>query len=207
MISNAMDSFTLPTEGFDGPLLPEEARVVGSPEFQSAVSGFFESQFLEMGVNGQVVVTPETIRVTWAQSGADPIGAGIEKLQRGQLKEGCQWLEALRSRFPDSEKLLQGLGIGLSELGELDRAIECLEQLVELAPGNHHGRVALGVALGRQGDWIAAERQLRQVVEDVPDDVWGQKNLGGILFRQGRFAEAVTPLEKAVQLAPKDGHA
>jgi hypothetical protein len=43
MISNAMDSFTLPTEGFDGPLLPEEARVVGSPEFQSAVSGFFES--------------------------------------------------------------------------------------------------------------------------------------------------------------------
>ncbi len=207
MISNAVDSFTLPTEGFDGPLLPEEARVVGSPEFQSAVSRFFESQFLEMGVNGQVVVTPETIRVTWAQSGADPIGAGIEKLQRGQLKEGCQWLEALRSRFPDSEKLLQGLGIGLSELGELDRAIECLERLVELAPGNHHGRVALGVALGRQGDWIAAERQLRQVVEDVPDDVWGQKNLGGILFRQGRFAEAVTPLEKAVQLAPKDGHA
>ena len=112
IISNAMDSFTLPTEGFDGPLLPEEARVVGSPEFQSAVSGFFESQFLEMGVNGQVVVTPETIRVTWAQSGADPIWAGIEKLQRGQLKEGCQWLEALRSRFPDSEKLLQGLGIG-----------------------------------------------------------------------------------------------
>ena len=47
MISNAMDSFTLPTEGFDGSLLPEEARVVGSPEFQSAVSGFFESQFLE----------------------------------------------------------------------------------------------------------------------------------------------------------------
>ena len=67
MISNAMDSFTLPTEGFDGSLLPEEARVVGSPEFQSAVSRFFESQFLEMGVNGQVVVTPETIRLTWAQ--------------------------------------------------------------------------------------------------------------------------------------------
>ena len=43
MISNAMDSFTLPTVGFDGSLLPEEARVVGSPEFQSAVSGFFES--------------------------------------------------------------------------------------------------------------------------------------------------------------------
>ena len=72
MNSNAMDSFTLPTEGFDGSLLPEEARAVGSPEFQSAVSRFFESQFLEMGVNGQVVVTPETIRVTWAQSGADP---------------------------------------------------------------------------------------------------------------------------------------
>ena len=86
IISNSMDSFTLPTEGFDRPLLPEEARIVGSPEFLSAVSGFFESQFLKMGVNGQVVVTPETIRVTWAQSGADPIAAGIEKLQRGQLK-------------------------------------------------------------------------------------------------------------------------
>ena len=52
MNSNAVDSFTLPTEGFDGPLLPEGARVVGSPEFQSAVSRFFESQFLEMRVNG-----------------------------------------------------------------------------------------------------------------------------------------------------------
>ncbi len=88
--SNAVDSFTLPTEGFDGSLLTEGARDVGSPEFLSAVSRFFESQFLKMGVNGQVVVTPETIRVTWAQSGADPIAAGIEKLQRGQLKEGCQ---------------------------------------------------------------------------------------------------------------------
>jgi len=73
MISYAMESFTLPIEGFDVSLLPEEARDVGSPEFLSAVSRFFESQFLEMGVNGQVVVTPETIRVTWAQSGADPI--------------------------------------------------------------------------------------------------------------------------------------
>jgi hypothetical protein len=52
MNSNAVDSFTISTEGFDGPLLPEGARVVGSPEFQSAVSRFFESQFLEMRVNG-----------------------------------------------------------------------------------------------------------------------------------------------------------
>jgi hypothetical protein len=82
-----VDSFAIPTGAFDVSLLPEEGRVVGSPEFLAAVSRFFESQFLEMGVNGQVVVTPETIRVTWAQSGADPIEAGIEKLQRGQLKE------------------------------------------------------------------------------------------------------------------------
>ena len=87
MISNAVDSFTLPTEGFDRPLLPEEARVVGSPEFQSAVSGFFESQFLEMGVNGQVVVTPEAIRVTWAQSGADPIGPELKSCSEGNSKK------------------------------------------------------------------------------------------------------------------------
>ena len=42
----------------------------------------------------------------WTQSGADPIPAGIEKLERGQLKEGCQWLKALRARFPDLEKLV-----------------------------------------------------------------------------------------------------
>ncbi len=41
----------------------------------------------------------------WDQSGADPIPAVIEKLQRGQLKTGCQWLKALRARFPESEKL------------------------------------------------------------------------------------------------------
>jgi hypothetical protein len=55
-----MDSFTLPTEGFDASLLAEGARDVGSPEFLSAVSRFFESQFLEMGVNGQVAFRPRS---------------------------------------------------------------------------------------------------------------------------------------------------
>ena len=207
MNPNALDTFTLPTGAFDLSLLPAAARVAGSPEFNAAVSEFFTAQFRELGVNGRVVVTPETIQVTWTRSGADPIEIGIERLQRGQLKEGCQWLELLRGRFPDSERLLQNLGIGLSELGQYERAIECLGQLLEAAPQNHHGRVALGVALGRKGDLIAATRELRKVVEEAPEDVWGQKNLGGILFRQGLFGEAMAHLEKSVSLAPTDGHA
>jgi len=123
------------------------------------------------------------------------------------LKEGCQWLELLRNRFPDSERLLQNLGIGLSELGHYDRAIECLRRLLEVAPKNHRGRVALGVALGRNGELTAATHELRKVVDEAPDDVWGRKNLGGILFRQGLFAEAKPQLEEAVSLAPTDGHA
>lgn len=207
MNPNAMDSFSLPTGAFDVSLLPPTAREVGSSEFNAAVSEFFTGQFREMGVNGRVVVTPETIQVTWAKSGSDPIEIGIDRLQRGQLKEGCQWLELLRGRFPNSERLLQNLGIGLSELGHYDRAIECLRRLLEVDPKNHHGRVALGVALGRKGELPTATRELRRVVEEAPDDVWGQKNLGGILFRQGLFAEAKPHLEEAVSLAPADGHA
>jgi hypothetical protein len=68
MNSNAVDSFTISTEGFDGSLLPEEARVVGSPEFQSAVSRFFESQFLEMRVNGQALLSPGSGSICVRQS-------------------------------------------------------------------------------------------------------------------------------------------
>jgi len=46
MNSNAVDSFTLPTEGFDRPLLPEEARVVGSQFFRyQEVEQFIEENF------------------------------------------------------------------------------------------------------------------------------------------------------------------
>jgi predicted Zn-dependent protease len=207
MNPNAMDSFSLPTGAFDVTLLPPAVRGIGSSEFNAAVSEFFTEQFRGMGVNGRVVVTPETIQVAWSKSGADPVELGIEKLQRGQLKEGCQWLELLRGRFPGSERLLQNLGIGLSELGHYDRAIECLRHLLEVAPKNHRGRVALGVALGRKGELSAAILELRKVVEEAPEDLWGQKNLGGILFRQGLFAEAMPHLEKAVSLDPADGHA
>lgn len=68
MNSNAVDSFTISTEGFDGSILPEGARVVGSPEFQSAVSRFFESQFLEMRVNGQALLSPGSGSICVRQS-------------------------------------------------------------------------------------------------------------------------------------------
>lgn len=207
MNPNAMESFTLPTESFDRSLLPESAREVGSDTFNAAVARFFEAQFRDLGVEGRVVVSPQTIQVAWARAGADPIEVGIDRLRRGQLKEGCQWLEMLRVRLPDSERLLENLGIGLSESGQYDRAIECLGRLLELFPKNQQGRVALGVALGRTGDLDGAARELVRVLSDNPGNPWARKNLGGILFRQGNFSDAVVHLEIAVRSAPADGQA
>lgn len=207
MNPNSMDVFALPVSAFDVSLLPESARSAGTKEFRDAVAAFFESWFRELGVNGQVVTTPETIHVTWARPGADPIETGIEMLRRGQVREGCQRLDLLRARFPDSVKLLLNLGMGWSDLGQLDRAIDVLRRVVALDPLNHRGRIALGVALGRQGDVAKALAELTRVVHEAPDDVWGRKNLGGLLLRQGQAADAVVHLEAAVKRDPSDGHA
>jgi len=178
-----MDVFALQTSAIDVSLLPESARLVGTKEFRDAVAAFFESWFREMGVNGQVVTTPETGQVMWARPGADPIDTGIEMLRRGQVREGCQRLDLLSARLPDSEKLLLKLGRGWSDPEPLDRAIAVLRRVVAPFPLNHRGRIALGVALGRQGGIANVLVEITCVVHEAPDDDWGRKNLGGLLLR------------------------
>ena len=82
---------------------------IGRADFCRALTSFNLEQFDEFtSVRQRVGESARSsllTRVMWDQSGADPIPAVIEKLQRGQLKEGCQWLKALRARFPESEKL------------------------------------------------------------------------------------------------------
>ncbi len=139
--------------------------------------------------------------------GFNPADAAIEKLKRGQLRDGAQLLELVRARRPDSPEMLFNLGVALSELGELTRAIEVLSHLVEVEPNHVHGRVALRVALGRSGDNASAADALATAVELAPADTWAEKNLGGILARLGRSYEARGDLETAVQLAPQDAQA
>lgn len=199
-----MEQFSLPLTSFDALLLPAEARAVGSDAFRQAISEFFRQQICELGVNGTVTVTPEQVTVAWAASGTDPVLAAVEKLKRGQLREGAQLLELIRQRRPDAPEVLYNLGLAWSEIGEPDRAVPILRHLTEVNPNHTHGRVALGVALGRLGDTSGAEEELAEAVDRDPDESWARKNLGGILLRLSRWAEARTHLEAAVRLAPRD---
>lgn len=202
-----MEQFVLPLKRFDLALLPEAARDIASPAFREAVDDYFRRQFRDMGVNGVVQVTPETLTVGWVAPNFDPVTAAIDLCQRGQVRDGVQLLELARHRQPDAPDLLLNLGIGLNELGESDRAIPILERLVELEPDHVRGCVALGVAKGRAGDNAAALDLFTRAVALDPTDPWAQLNLGGILLRMGRPAEARAPLEVAVQLGPNEAQA
>jgi hypothetical protein len=101
MNSNAVDSFTISTEGFDGPLLPEGARVVGSPEFQSAVSRFFESQFLEMRVNGLCERINREIKRRTRVAGLFPNESSVLRLLTAILVETSDEWETGRAYFSD----------------------------------------------------------------------------------------------------------
>lgn len=199
-----MEQFVLPLNRFDLGLLPEAARDTASPAFREAVDDYFRRRFREMGVNGVVQLTGDTLTVGWVAPDFDPVTAAIALCQRGQVRDGVQLLELARSRKPDSPDLLLNLGIGLNELGEGHRAVTILEHLLDLEPDHVRGLVALGVALGRQGEDDAALDRFTRAVVLAPADPWTQSNLGGMLLRVGRPAEARPHLEAAVQLAPED---
>ena len=201
-----MERFHLPLGSFDAMLLPAEARELGTSKFREAVGEFFQQQIHDSGLNATVTVTSEQVVVTWAAQGTNPIHAAIEKLKRGQLREGIQLLELIRNSRPDSPEILYNLGVAWSELGEPVRAVPILRHLTEVAPNHIHGRVALGVALGRLGDNASAENELAEAVSRDPNDAWARNNLGGILFNLCRNADALRHLEAAVALAPSDAH-
>lgn len=199
-----MEQFALPLNRFDLGLLPEAARDTASPAFRQALDDYFRRRFREMGVNGVVQLTGDTLTVGWVAPDFDAVTAAIALCQRGQVRDGVQLLELARSRQPDSPDLLLNLGIGLNELGEGHRAVTILEHLLNLEPDHVRGLVALGVALGRLGEEDAALDRFTQAVVLAPTDPWTQSNLGGMLLRVGRPAEARPHLETAVQLAPED---
>ncbi|MEI6340521.1 MAG: tetratricopeptide repeat protein [Verrucomicrobiota bacterium] len=199
-----MEQFVLPLNRFDLALLPEAARDIASPAFRHAVDDYFRRQFRDMGVNGVVQVTPETLTVGWVAPRFDPVTAAIALCQRGQVRDGVQLLELARHRRTDAPDLLLNLGIALNELAEHRRAIPILERLLELEPDHVRGSVALGVAKGRTGDTAAALECFTRAVACDPADPWAQLNLGGILLRMGRPSEARAHLEVAVQLNPND---
>ena len=199
-----MEQFVLPLNRFDLGLLPEVARDTASPAFREAVDDYFRRRFREMGVNGAVQLTGDTLTVGWVAPDFDPVTAAIALCQRGQVRDAVQILELARSRQPDSPDLLLNLGIGLNELGEGHRAVTILEHLLDLEPDHVRGLVALGVAVGRLGEDDAALDRFTRAVVLAPADPWTQSNLGGMLLRVGRPAEARPHLEAAVQLAPED---
>ena len=202
-----MEQFSIPLASFDLTLLPAAARDPGTEEFRTAVTEFFQRQFRELGANGAVTVTSEHISVGWITPGFNPVEAAIAKLHRGQLRDGAQLLEVVRSRRPADPDVLYNLGVAWSELGDLARAVPVLRHLLDVEPDHARGRVALGVALGRLGDTAGAEQELRLAAESDPDEPWAHKNLGGILLRQGKWTEARERLEAALALAPQDAQA
>jgi tetratricopeptide (TPR) repeat protein len=165
-----MEQFVLPLNRFDLGLLPEAVRDTASPAFREAVDDYFRRRFQEMGMNGAVQLTSDTLTVGWVAPDFDAVTAAIALCQRGQVRDGVQLLELARNRQPDSADLLLNLGIGLNELDERERAVTILEHLLDLEPDHVRALVALEVALGRLGEDDAALNRFTRAVVLAPAD-------------------------------------
>lgn len=200
--------FTIDFDDFDAGLLPDGARVPGSPEFVEAVSDLVAREFQAQGGWARIVVDEGTrsLKVTWRSGPTrpDPLESAVEMLRRGQYDGAIRTLEVLRLREPDNAVVLYNLGMALSDRGQLRSAITHLRRATELSPQNANAHVALGVALARDHQMPAAIASFREGVRLNGTNPWAHRNLGGCLFSQRKPAEAEPHFRRAVELNPTD---
>jgi tetratricopeptide (TPR) repeat protein len=194
----------LPVASFDPRLLPEDARVPGSPQFREAVARHFAERYAAQGEHAAVAVGDDEIHVVVGANGEDPKDAVVAMLRAGRIADAVPFLETLVRARPDDVEGLYNLGIAHSELGRFDAAVAHLTRAVELAPKHSHAWSGLGVAYQRLGQSDLALDAMRKAVDADPEDAYAQRNLGGVLLARGQAAVAMEHLRRARQALPHD---
>ena len=201
--------YTLALANFDVPLLPLEARTIGTPAFREAASRFLQKHFEGFGGWATIAVTSELIEVRWTPSSekANPLEGAVAMLQKGEYAPAVMTLRFLLSGQPDDVDVLYNLGMALSDMGQLDEALLWLRRAVGLSPAFTEAQIALGVALLRQGKDADALAVLETAVTQNPDSPFAQRNYGACLLKTGKVQEAVEHLRKATELDATDQQA
>jgi tetratricopeptide (TPR) repeat protein len=210
-------SFQYPVGDFDLSNVPIDAELLrGNPEMlTSAIQSFYEEFFRELGGRATVLVTDETVAVSWYPGSGDAVEqvsnfvSGL--LNNGNYSPAEPLLRALLARHPNHTDSLLNLGMMLSDQNRFDEAIEFLGRLVEVDPENVHGWTALGVAHARQNNLQEAVNSLQRALEIDPDNAYALKNVGALLLKQSPD-DALPFLERAALMLPNDqsaqyGHA
>jgi tetratricopeptide (TPR) repeat protein len=199
-------SFKLSFDDFDRSLIGNPA--IGSDEFNSAVSNFFDDQF--RGFGGQAIVMVDdqerTIEVRWTKASTwmDPKQNAIQLLNEGKKQQALPILVTLMHQDPSDIDVLYGLGLTYNELGDHARATPILEKAVEVDPKFLGAYVALGVAEISAGNLMIGEEHLRSALKLDPEDRYALRNLSATLMKQRRFAEALVQIKRTLAVAPDD---
>lgn len=194
----------LPLASFEASLLPEAARVPGSPQFREAVTRHFVERYAAKGERAAVAVGDDEIHVVVGANGEDPSDAVAAMLRAGRIADAVPFLETLVRARPDDVEGLYNLGIAHSELGRYDEAVAHLKRVVELAPKHAHAWSGLGIACQRLGQSDLALEAMRKAVDADPEDGHARRNLGGVLLARGQSEEALAHLRRARQALPHD---
>ncbi len=154
------------------------------------------------------------LTLLWALNTAAPAAAPnpIQQLQdaralieRGELRDAHQILDALVRRFP-------GFGLAQLELGELlvkegapaERQVQVFETAASLEPKNPRSHLGLCGAYDRNQSFEKAVVSCRQALQARPGRTDIQRRLAVLLVLAGRDAEAIPELKTASARFPED---
>jgi Flp pilus assembly protein TadD len=202
-------SFILRLADFDLSRLPiSEDALRASPDLLAqAISEYYARMFRGVGGTANVVVSADTIQVSWHPDKGDPrvllLDQALELLKKGRYHEAEPLLQSLHARFPDDEDILLNYGMMLSDQGRLPDACRLLERLIQLAPNHSHGWTALGVARSRRGEKASALEAFRTALRLDPTNPYAMRNTGAILI-ESDTAAALPFLQKAADILPTD---
>ncbi len=202
-------TFTLGLADFDLSRLPIAADALRADRdlLARAISEYYAAIFRKLGGTANVVVSADTIQVSWHPTTSEPrnllLDQALALLKRGHYREAEPLLQSLHARFPDDQDVLFNYGMMLSDQGRLDAACRLLEHLVELAPGHSHGWTALGVARSRRRDAPAALEAFQTALRLDPENAYAMRNTGALLM-EADTAAALPLFEKAAAILPDD---
>ena len=205
-------TFTIDIGAFDLSLLPIEPELLHNDEtlLNNAVSKYFLEYFNRIGGQADVVVSGETLTVTWSPSSMDDYGRSVKEtiklLKQGAYSTGESLLKGLLTRYPEDAVLLFNYGMMLSDQGRLKEAIDFLGKTVRIEPDNANSWNALGVAQARAGENDKAEYSLKKSYELDPRNGYSARNLGALIGKNSA-EEALPYLKTAVDVLPEDQQA
>ncbi|MDQ8187843.1 tetratricopeptide repeat protein [Pelagicoccus sp. SDUM812002] len=133
-------------------------------------------------------------------------------LAQGSRTEGVRFLEELRKKHPDSERVKQLLvrayqmyAYAESQSGRLSLAVRSIRSSLEVEPENAESQVALASFLNQLGEFEEAESTFKAVLEDNPNNLDAYLFFGQMLEQLDRSPEAAELYRAGLSKAREGG--